>query len=575
MHEGPDVPPGAVLDEPTRHWRIAVGLVALGSCGLATVFGVGARDDPYITFWVAEQLAKTGRLVNVNGVHLEQSSSLAHVLVLAALYFVTRAPMPVLGYAVGMCGLFATVCLSATLAGRIRAGAELATAVAVGVAFPLAYWATGELETDLAAASLAWFVLTLHGVLTVDRLSRRRVAAFAASTLLVVTVRPDTMIVALLVSLASLAVSLVGVAADGSLATRLPVIAFRRAGAAAGGVAAAIVLLAGFRELVFHALLPQPELVKSGGPSWFTRGFSYVFTSFPWWMWLVFVALWVLGARWAALHRSVAGYLVGSAFAGGIVVICFSRGDWMGGARLLVPYLALGVVLMVVGGWSLRAWARRGAIGALLAVECVAFVLFANGVPWISSQYAFLVPSASTANAADDGSAYGATWVSSVKDPPPLPWYEAWSFIETRDALFLSVATPVVRALVAKETPGEPITVASNQAGLVFYTWANEFPGKLRFIDTESLATNDFSRCRDLFASYAGELMSIQRWGVDAGRCAPPLPDLFFTPSSSVGLQTHFHVVASMWIFYTRRGITESHVLGSTEVLAQRDGWSP
>jgi hypothetical protein len=76
------------------------------------VFGVGARDDPYITFWVAEQLAKTGRLVNINGVRIEQSSSLAHVVVLAALYFVTRAPLPVLGYLVGLAGLVATIVLT-------------------------------------------------------------------------------------------------------------------------------------------------------------------------------------------------------------------------------------------------------------------------------------------------------------------------------------------------------------------------------------------------------------------------------------------------------------------------------
>lgn len=573
MREGPDVPPAGGSDNGPRRWRIAVPVVGLASCALASVFGIGARDDPYITFWVAEQLAKTGHLVNINGVAVEQSSSLAHVLVLAALYFVTRAPMPVLGYVVGMCGFFATVWLGARLAGRIRPGSELVTAVVIGLAFPLAYWATGELETDLASAALVWFVLSLADLLASERPGVLRIAGFVASVLLVVTVRPDTMLVAVFVSAVAFGASLLARRVD--LGARLPGISVRRAGGAAAVVVLTVLALTGARELVFGSALPQPELVKAGGISWFSRGFSYVFTSFPWWMWFVFLALVLAGLWWSLAHRSVHGLVAAAGFAGGVVVICFSRGDWMGGARLLVPYLAPGFVLMVVGGSSFRTWARRGALGALVAIECVTFVMFSDGVSWLSSQYSLLVPSASTSFGADYGSAYGASYQSSDPHAPPLPWYVSWSFIETRDALFLSVATPIVRQLIAREPPGRKITVASNQAGFIFYTWANEFPGKLHFIDTESLATTAFRRCHGLFASYAGELMSIDRWAADAGKCAPALPDLYFSPSGTVGLDRYYHQVASLLLTYDRRGITETRRLETSELLAVRDGWSP
>ncbi len=562
-----------VVSGSLRH-RSTIAVVAALSCVISLVFGIGARDDPYITFWVAEQFAKTGRLVNINGASIEQSSSLAHVLTLAALYFVTRAPLPVLAYLVGIAGLFATVLLSASMAGRLRAGTQVPTACVVGLAFPIVYWATAGLETALAAAGVLWFLVSLHAWLTAPKLELRTLAGFAASTVLVVTVRPDSMIVAFLVCLLVLVGALLA-SKVGRVARLAPVLDVRRAALAAGAVAAMIGLLGVFRELVFHELLPQPEIAKSGGLGWFPRGFSYVATSFPWWMWLVFAALFAAGLRWSLANRSLAGCLAGATFVAGIVVLCFSRGDWMGGARLLVPYLAPGLVVMVAGAWSLRIAGRSLAVGLLVVIECVTFVLFANGVPWLSSQYTTLVPSATTASAADYGSFLGASWESSLPHPPSLPWYVDWSYITTRDTLFLSVATPKLKALIEQEPPGQEITIASNQAGMIFYTWANEFPGKLRFIDTESLVTDDFSRCRHLFASYAGELISIERWAADAGTCAPPLADLYFSPSGTVSLTRYYHVISSMWIKYGRRGITETRAFYGTEMLAQRNGWSP
>jgi len=54
------------------------------------LFGSTGRDDSYITYWVADQFRRTGRIANYNGKAIEQSSSLLHVLVLAGLSWLTR-----------------------------------------------------------------------------------------------------------------------------------------------------------------------------------------------------------------------------------------------------------------------------------------------------------------------------------------------------------------------------------------------------------------------------------------------------------------------------------------------------
>ena len=436
---------------PSPRRRFAVPAIATGSCLLAvSVFGVGARDDDYITYWAAEQLAKTGRLVNLNGSHVEQSSSLAHVVLLAVLYFVTRAPLP--------CPRLHGRAREPRRDGRARAriaahvepGAEVATALVVAVSFPLVFWSTGGLETALAAASVLWFAVQLDRLLDPRReLTLRRVATYVASALLIVTVRPDTMFVAIVVVILVLAVATVQ-SYGGPLAARaLPKIDRRRAASAALGVLGAAGVLALFRLAVFHSALPQPELAKAGGLGWLPTGFSYVFSSLPYWMWLPYLALFAIGVVWCLRSKAILGLLVAALFGSGAVAIMFTRGDWMGGARLLVPYLAAGLVTMVLGAWSLRNRWHQVALATLVLVECVSFVLFADGTTWLSSSYTSQTANPADVIAADLGSPFGASIRSSTGPVPPLPWYTAWDFIHARDSIFLSATTPLFEELSA------------------------------------------------------------------------------------------------------------------------------
>ncbi len=559
---------------------IAAAAVAVAVC----VFGIGARDDDYITYWAAEQLAKSGHLVNVNGTPLEQSSSLAHVILLAVLYLVTRLPIPVLGYVVGLVSLGVTVVLTARLAARIRPGTEVPTAVVVAASYPIVFWATGGLETLFAAAAVLGFLSALHTVLSAPSLANRSRAAFLASAILIVTVRPDTMLVSIALVLACAVLAVVRTRL-GARASWLPELPGRRVAFGVASLLGAAALLGAFRLVAFHSVLPQPELSKGGGLGWFLTGFSYVFSSFPHWLWAIFVVLSVLGTIWCLRARSLLGLLAEATFALGLLGITFTRGDWMGGARLLVPYLAPGLLVMVLGIWSLgdlsigsvllRAWARRVLFAGLVVSEVVLLVYFANGVPWLSSSYSSLDANPRDAIPADLGIPFGGGVTSSESPQPALPWYTSWDFFHTRDAVFLAAATPVVRKLVDEHTGAGKITFASYQAGMIAYSWQNDFPGKLRFIDMDSLVTNDFSRCSGLQPTFAGNIITMQQWEHDAGHCAPPLPDLLFMLYEPPGLTRYYRIVKSVEVAYRNPGFGSSRPIINDELLAVRRGWSP
>ncbi|MDQ1396424.1 MAG: hypothetical protein QOG64_1683, partial [Acidimicrobiaceae bacterium] len=98
----------------------AVGLPACLGVGAVTFYTVGGHDDPYITFWPAHTLATFGHIVYYNGDRIEQSSSIIHVLLLAALDRLLPLPLPLLGYGLALLSAMASVSLAQRLTLRLR-----------------------------------------------------------------------------------------------------------------------------------------------------------------------------------------------------------------------------------------------------------------------------------------------------------------------------------------------------------------------------------------------------------------------------------------------------------------------
>jgi hypothetical protein len=252
----------------------------------------------------------------------------------------------------------------------------------------------------------------------------------------------------------------------------------------------------------------------------------------------------------------------------------------MGGARLLAPFLPPGLLLAGVGVWSFPRRARTVALSAVVIVEATALLLFASGAIWIAPAYDSLTgPSPAAAVPAVDGSPLGASITPLSGAVPPLPWYTSWDFWHSRDAIFLSRATPVLASVLRQSGPASTVTIGSYQGGMVITTWDADFPNRLRFFDMEDVDTATFSRCSGLRAAYGGNIITVDQWLRDAGRCAPKLPDLLFfvgNPGEFPGLLTKYHVVCTVNLLYRVDRLVggSGAPITASEFLAVRDGWS-
>src|SRR5690349_14574210 len=104
------------------------------------LFGSSGRDDAYITYWVADQLRRTGRIANYNGRALEQSSSLLHVLLLAAGSAASGIPVTTVGP--WMAITFGAMCapIGYWLCGRLDRRGRWIAAALISTLPPLVYW---------------------------------------------------------------------------------------------------------------------------------------------------------------------------------------------------------------------------------------------------------------------------------------------------------------------------------------------------------------------------------------------------------------------------------------------------
>lgn len=569
---------GAPASRPWWRSRPVVGVIAtLSAFASVLLFGSAGRDDSYITFWEAEQLADHGRLVNINGARIEQSSSLAHVVLLAFLHVVTRAPIPLLGVIVGAVCLIVTICLAAYVADELRPGAGLPTALACATAFPLMYWSTGGLETLFASVAVLWFAIAVTRALHPGPHTWVTWVSLLASSVLVETVRPDTMIVAACVGVVVVIKSLV-VSRMYQFKQWAAVFDLRHAWRIAAVVVGVGVALAAFREAYFHSLLPQPDLAKAGGLSTLSEGAQYLGNVLPWWVSTPLLAGTVAGVVVCVRQRRAMGIVATPIVALGVLSDLFTRGDWMGGARLLVPYLPLAIALAVVGLSGLPALARRPTLALAVLGELALLVAFVNGAVWLSPTESAAPTNDAYAIAADTGAPMWSSWQWPGGALPTEPWYTADNGTRMRDAEFLKLATPILRDLVSAVPTSQQITIASDQAGYVIYTWANDYPHRLRFYDTANVVTKDLESCPGVQGSRAGEIMTWGNWVLRAGTCAPPLPDVIFdvgTINSYPALLAHYHVVVSADVVVHRTGLGATVRGGGPEFLAIRDGWTP
>ena len=308
-------------------FRILIFFLAMSYFLLVgSYFFMGAgRDDCFITYWSALQFASGKGLVNYNYEPCEVSSSLLHVICLAAIHKISQIDIFVIGRFFGVAMGLACVLLGVLRSSNKRMAALFSVLLLSNQSF--LYWSFGGLETTLFAFTLFAYVLALCNAASGGGWICATLTGFMA-----LISRPEGFIVIL-------------IGASTQVALRL----FSKENMIKG-ILSHLVWLVGFfamitisRYILFDSLFPNPVLAKTE-ISLFSlkRGFDYVcqYAAKPWILFgLVTFCLFVYDffANFVKHRSDVVSVVLGTAIFGYFCFIVLSGGDWMEYGRFFVP----------------------------------------------------------------------------------------------------------------------------------------------------------------------------------------------------------------------------------------------
>jgi len=527
---------------------------ALAVLGALLLFGSGGGDDSHITWWVVDELTRTGKIVNLNGDALEQSSSLGLVLLAATVRLLVPLPTPELGVLLSLLALAGTCWQSGRLARRLDPSLELPACLLVATSGPLVYWATSGMETALAAFASVWLLEAFARLLELPRtVARGELASWRlggnllAASAWFVSIRPENplLLAGILATAAVLCLSGRERARSPEESPNFPILL--GAGLIAIGPGIALFL---FRRLMFHEWFPHPVSAKAGGGTRFGAGFAYLLDHSlqfqPALLLLLPLAALLLLGLFAARRGKPLPALLAAHSVFGVLFVWSSGGDWMSCGRFLAPFVPVWWLTVLGAGYFVTrargAWLVGGAVG--LAVANATFLVRlahgggANGYPLAAALK--VVPAARAQYALSS-----------------YPFLELANKSHLRDALLAEELKRVVKQ-VETITPGK-IWLASGQAGGAPYHLFSAFPNKLRFIDFWGLTNSEARPClpaKRLKHSSLGVAMTpellYQYRDVVLRDCGVPMPDIVF----NTGLRAS-----------TRRGLEQR---GYTVVYFQR-----
>ena len=472
------------------------------------LFGSTEVDDAYITFGAARSLAEHGAIWNYNGHPLEQSSSILHVAVLAALRVLTKASIPWIALVVGLLGAFATVAATHRLGREVLERHWVFAAWCTATAVPLTYWAVGGLETTMAAASLTCAVAAFVGLLRVG-ISRMRLAAAYGAVGAYVALRPEGVFVALAAVASLVVLWKIGPRRWNSRDDDTAAPPMRLVAHAVTAIAVPSAALLVLRRLVFDAWVPHPVSAKAHGID-LQRGVLYSLTTLDRVSTLVLgvLALLAMVAVVRAVRTTnVALALVSSVTIAQMSMVLITGGDWMRGGRFLCTVFPL--IAVLAADTLSRLAPRRDALLATLLI-CLN-----------------LLGLEAFRRSDSEGTSFGRA--TSVPDGSQTPdgFPEAMSRGVRRDLAALPALTQTVRRLY--DALAEPVTVASGQAGVSIYYLTSNSDFEVRFIDRYGLTDDSFAACDGLLKrSVYGAVINYDVWFEHETDCAVPKPDVIF-----------------------------------------------
>jgi hypothetical protein len=472
-----------VFAKTLRHapWVLS-GVLLLGlGFGLFTNSG---PDDTHITYWPALELLRHGAIQNYNGAPIEQSSSLAHVLLTAGFARLSGLSVTTTGHFLAIAAGVLCLPLVYLLASRVVPRSRAAAPLFVATTAPFVHWTYGGLEAPIFGLSMLLTALASSSYLAAP--SWRRWALASVAMVFMAATRPEAILV-----LACAVAGIVVLAVVRAARRRVPLMRallpeLRLAGALA--VASALVLMAHWR--IGGHPFPNPVRAKEHGLD-LAGGINYLASNIGWrWVWAL--ALFGVGTSVVARRaprvsraRGATEQMVLLLSLAYLAFIATVGGDWMWGGRMLAHVAPLFGLVVVMGAVRLvprRFWGYPLGL-ALVLGNYLPFVAVAQGSRtgrpfWEVPKMRALV------HERYPGSSYD--------------WPELASGVSIRDIPVTEELQAILRRIAPLVESG-PIVVASRQAGFtIFHALRGEHP-PVRFIDLHNLSTDDFLACGGKF----------------------------------------------------------------------------
>ena len=468
----------------TSSWPVLLPIAGLVGLSVS-LFPSAGRDDAYITYWAAHTLREFGEIANLNGAHIEQSTSLLHVLILGALSLVISLPVPAIGPPTSVLFGVLTVVYTYEFARRyVGRWYAMGAAMIVATAAPFVYWTTGGLEGTMTA--LTAIALLYHLACYLERPGGGKPTAMVWIAMVAfLLARPEAIFVIGSVLVGSFVV--LRLRANTVAEERLEsyALAIRKLLWAALASAVLLTAIYAVKMAYFGDWLPQPVAAKLGGDallSSFGDGTEYLLNALlppplsllP----FFFIAGAVYFARRLVLDEpEFTGGLLLTLYAVAYIAFIFLvGGDWMEGSRFIVPVIpALAVLGVVIVPHIKIRDLQVYAIGGIIAFHVVGTVWFAKF-----------------------GSISTPLWDVSRVEQMDLPierysWFARPNRTHLRDMPVVEELGSVIERL-QPEVDGK-LNIMSGQAGFVPFHALGPHYRRVEFIDRRGVTTSHFTDC--------------------------------------------------------------------------------
>ena len=426
-------------------------------------FPSAGRDDVHITYWAAYALSNFGEILNYNGERIEQSSSLLHTLILAAINYISKINIVDIGTYVSIFFGLLTINLTGRLSFLMkqeRFFPQILTATAV----PLLYWSFGALEASIVSAIILFLLITTIKFSS-DVTIKNYLLAITA-IILYLLVRPEAFFVISLFLFIPLVIFYLNKEKHTPFLMLIATTIF---------FFIAIVIL---RYIYFGSIFPQPVEAKMGTSiiDKIYSGIFYYYRSFRQYPFFILLALPIAFYITIKIKETIQNknlvIIISLLLTYGLFTL-FSGGDWMEGARFFVP--VIGPAIVVISLFYIPLIGQKQAViyGVLLNLMCLLYftIKLSTGYP-IS---------------------YYKDYVTAIPSTKEFSFFETANRVHYRDIPFIAELNAVLEKMTSNDI--HP-TIMSIQAGMVPYHIFQNYYKQARFVDFVGLSTRDFTECK-------------------------------------------------------------------------------